>query len=82
MWYNGLEVILMPVVSRAQDRFMHAVKEGNVKGVKPSVGSDFISASHGMKMKDLPERVGKPGSALKPKYRKPERSLMKLRRGE
>lgn len=47
----------MPVVSQAQRRFMFAVKEGKVAGVKKSVGEDFISASHGLT--GLPERVSK-----------------------
>ena len=31
----------MPSVSQAQNRFMHAVAEGDVKGVKPSVGKEL-----------------------------------------
>ena len=45
----------MPVVSQAQRRFMYATEEGKTD-VKPSVGKDFINASHGVK--GLPEHVG------------------------
>lgn len=47
----------MPVKSQAQRRFMYAVEEGKVPGVKKEVGEDFIDKSHGIK--DLPERVEK-----------------------
>ena len=47
---------LMPVVSQAQRRFMYATKEGKTDA-PPSVGEDFINASHGVK--GLPEHVGK-----------------------
>lgn len=46
----------MPVVSQAQRRFMYATKEGKTD-VSPSVGEDFINASHGIK--GLPERKGR-----------------------
>jgi hypothetical protein len=46
----------MPVKSKAQRRFMYAVEEGKVKGVKPSVGKEFLFHSAS---KNLPERVGK-----------------------
>ena len=46
-----------PSVSQAQNRFMHAVAEGDVKGVKPSVGKDFVAADHGRKIKKLPKHV-------------------------
>ena len=45
----------MPVTSQAQRRFMYAVEEGKVPGVKKSVGEDFINASHGLK--GLPEHA-------------------------
>ena len=48
----------MPVKSQAQRRFMYAVEEGKVPGVKKSVGEDFINASHGLKA--LPEHVKRP----------------------
>lgn len=47
----------MPVKSQAQRRFMFAVEEGKVPGVKPSVGKDFIDASKGLT--NLPERTSK-----------------------
>lgn len=46
----------MPVVSQAQRRFMYATKEGKTDA-PPSVGKDFIDASHGVK--NLPEHVSK-----------------------
>ena len=45
----------MPVVSQAQRRFMYATEEGKTDA-DPSVGKDFINASHGLK--GLPEHVG------------------------
>lgn len=45
----------MPVKSEAQRRFMYAVSEGKIPGVKPSVGKDFISASKSNTT--LPERL-------------------------
>jgi hypothetical protein len=49
----------MPSVSQAQNRFMHAVAEGNVKGVPKSVGEDYVEADHGRKIKKLPKHVRK-----------------------
>ncbi len=51
----------MPVVSQAQRRFMYATEEGKTN-VKPSVGKDFIDASHGIK--NLPDRKAKPKRQL------------------
>lgn len=48
----------MPVKSKAQQRFMGAVAAGKVKGVKPSVGKEFLSHSAS---KNLPEKVSKKG---------------------
>ncbi len=45
----------MPSVSQAQNRFMHAVAEGKVKGVKKSVGKDFVAADKGRKIGKLPK---------------------------
>ena len=45
----------MPVKSQAQRRFMYATEEGKTDA-PPSVGKDFIDASHGIK--GLPEHVG------------------------
>ncbi len=55
---------MSPVVSQAQRRLMFAAQAGKVPGIKPSVGTDFIDASHGIK--GLPEhvapkRTGNPG---------------------
>ncbi len=48
----------MPIVSKAQSRAMHAAEEGNsTLGIPQKVGKDFVDASHGMKVRDLPERV-------------------------
>lgn len=47
----------MPSVSQAQNRFMHAVAEGKVKGVAKSVGKDFVKADEGRKIKKLPKHV-------------------------
>ena len=44
----------MPVVSQQQRRFMYATEEGKTDA-PPSVGRDFINASHGIK--GLPEKV-------------------------
>lgn len=43
----------MPVKSQAQRRFMYATAEGKTDA-PPSVGKEFINASHGLK--GLPER--------------------------
>jgi hypothetical protein len=45
-----------PPVSQQQRRFMGAVKEGKVPGVKPSVGREKLNADPGGK---LPKRVSK-----------------------
>ena len=44
----------MPVVSEAQRRFMFATEKGQTDA-PPSVGRDFINASHGLR--NLPKRV-------------------------
>lgn len=49
----------MPSESQAQNRFMHAVAEGKIKGVKPSVGKDFVKADEGRKIGKLPQHVRK-----------------------
>ena len=59
-----------PSESQAQNRFMHAVAEGDVKGVAPKVGQDFVAADHGRKIGALPEHVGK--------GRKPRTGLAKV----
>lgn len=50
----------MPPVSKAQARFMGAVAGGRVKGVKPSVGREYLK---GATTKNLPARVKKNGKA-------------------
>jgi hypothetical protein len=45
----------MPSTSKAQHRFMGAASKGKVKGVKPSVGKEFLKADKG-KMAHKPER--------------------------
>lgn len=57
--YRGKAEREMPSVSRAQNRFMHAVAEGDVKGVNPSVGKDFVKADEGRKISKLPKHVKK-----------------------
>jgi hypothetical protein len=50
----------MPMLSRAQNRAMHAAAEGkSTLGIPKSVGQKFVTASHGEKVRDLPERVPK-----------------------
>jgi len=46
----------MPVKSQAQRRFMYATAAGKTDA-PPSVGKEFIEASHGLK--GLPEHVSK-----------------------
>lgn len=45
----------MPSVSQAQNRFMHAAAEGNVEGVSPKVGKDFVKADQRRKIGKLPK---------------------------
>lgn len=52
----------MPSVSQAQNRFMHAAAEGEVKDVKPSVGKKFVKADEGRKIGHLPQHKGKGGA--------------------
>lgn len=47
----------MPSVSQAQNRFMHAAANGDVKGVPESVGKEFVKADEGHKVKKLPKHV-------------------------
>ena len=47
----------MPSVSQAQNRLMHAAAAGNVEGVSPKVGKEFVKADHGRKIKKLPKHV-------------------------
>jgi hypothetical protein len=56
----------MPSVSQSQNRFMHAAAEGDVPGVSPKVGKDFVAADHGRKIGDLPQHVSprKPQTGL------------------
>ena len=51
----------MPVVSKAQNAAMHSAAAGHsTLGIPKKVGSEFVNASHGMKVAQLPERVGNP----------------------
>lgn len=51
----------MPVVSKAQNRAMHAAAAGKgTLGIPASVARDYVAASHGMSVKKLPERKSKP----------------------
>ena len=52
----------MPSVSQAQNRFMHAAAEGNVAGVSPKVGKEFVKADHGRKIGKLPKHVKRAGA--------------------
>jgi len=47
----------MPSKSQAQNRFMHAVAEGKVKGVPKRVGKDYVAADKGRKVGKLPQHV-------------------------
>lgn len=47
----------MPSKSIQQNRFMHAVAEGDVKGVPKRVGKEFVAADRGRKIGKLPRRV-------------------------
>jgi hypothetical protein len=51
----------MPVVSQAQNRMMQAIAHGakprSGKGPSRKVAQEFVKASRGMKMRDLPKRV-------------------------
>jgi hypothetical protein len=49
----------MPSKSQAQNRFMHAAAAGNVEGVSPKVGKEFVKADKGRKIKKLPGHVRK-----------------------
>lgn len=59
----------MPVVSLAQLRAMHAADEGHsTLGIPPSVGHEFVQATHGTQ--HLPEHVAKsPATSLRHKLR-------------
>ena len=52
----------MPVKSQAQRRWAYATAEGKTD-TDPSVGKEFVEASHGLK--GLPERVKSHPSAAK-----------------
>jgi hypothetical protein len=47
---------IMPMKSKAQNRFMHATAEGKTN-VSPKVGKKFIKEQHGKSEKNLPEKV-------------------------
>lgn len=54
----------MPSKSQAQNRFMHAAAEGDVEGVAPKVGKEFVKADHGRKVGRLPKHVHKTAKRL------------------
>lgn len=56
----------MPFESRQQAKFMFAHQADKTK--LGAVAREFVSASHGMKLKDLPKRA-------KPATKKPERKF-------
>jgi hypothetical protein len=46
----------MPMKSKAQNAAMHAAAQGHsTLGIPRSVGKEFVAASHGQKVKRLPE---------------------------
>lgn len=52
----------MPVRSRAQNRYVHWVQDHPEQataehGMTPAVAKHFADASHGERVRDLPERV-------------------------
>lgn len=51
----------MPLVSKAQNRFVRWVdsnpEQARKEGIDPSFASKFIKDSHGQKVGNLPERV-------------------------
>jgi len=55
----------MPVVSKAQARFMGAVAGGRVKGVKPSVGKEFLHATPSVKSLLVRKNNGKTNGSRK-----------------
>lgn len=57
----------MPVVSKSQNAAMRSAAAGHsTLGIPQSVGREFVSASHGMKVGKLPQHVkaGKPKRKL------------------
>lgn len=57
----------MPVVSQAQRRWAYATEEGKTD-TAPSVGKEFVDASHGLK--GLPEHVSRRNQLAKTLTRK------------
>lgn len=56
----------VPVVSKAQNRAMHAAEAGeSTLGIPQSVGADFVAGQKPGALKGLPERKGKPKKAKK-----------------
>jgi translation elongation factor EF-Ts len=58
-----LSLIIMPVKSKAQNRFMHAAaanpKMARKLGIKQDVAQEFVDSEHGKSLKGLPEKVKK-----------------------
>lgn len=54
----------MPVKSKAQNAAMHAAEQGkSTLGIPASVGKEFVKASKGKSIKNLPQRVGQKGKS-------------------
>jgi hypothetical protein len=72
-----VEVSRMPVLSRAQSRLMHGIANGSIPAGhgRPSkqVADEFVAASHGQKVRNLPEHVAKKaeGGGVESAYPKP-----------
>ena len=60
----------MPMVSQAQNRLMRWAdahpSDAAKRGLKPSVAREFIDASHGERVRDLPERRAEGGAVYPP----------------
>lgn len=51
----------MPIVSKAQNRAFRAAAAGrSTLGIPKSVAKEFVTASHGKRVSNLPERKAKP----------------------
>jgi hypothetical protein len=68
----------MPMVSKQQSALMHGIAGGSIPAGhgRPSkaVAEEFVKASHGQRVRDLPERVAKAdGGAVPDGYPPPFR---------
>ena len=72
----------MPVVSRAQNAAMHAAAEGrSTLGIPKKVGEEFVSASHGMKVKRLPKHVKHAAKKLHKRGLLSDKAMKHMREG-